>query len=238
MKKMKKFYEDSEIMDRMTICIAAIAKEGDKEYAVMAVDKGYVLNYEVALEFGGYRKFRFFKRGECAVMSAGSLAFFDSLVSNFPSSVNYSGHEKQLFDNYGRVKINQQKNQLNTVLLLVGVDEMGQIKITEINDKGYFNYTDFGFCCIGIGKTTSFTSLNCSKQLSSCSVKETVYNVYKAKKVSEAVQGIGKETDIVVFSKDSYKELDKKDFDTLEKIFNEELEYGKNHKDLDKIKFQ
>ena len=246
---MQRVYEDLQITDKMTICIAAIAREGDKEYAVIAADE-CVQDYGLNLNFDGYRKFRFFNDEKCAVMLAGNLNLFNDFVIDLPISGEYSDYKKRIFDNYVSVKNvkreeyfklnpNRLNNNyvLNASIILAGVNEVGKIGITTIIDKGSYDYADFGFCCIGIGSTVAANSLNYSRQPSSCSLKETVYNVYKAKRFSEVVQGVGKETDMVVFSKGSYKELGKKDFDVLEKVFKEELEYGKSHKDLGKITF-
>ena len=124
-----------------------------------------------------------------------------------------------------------------TKIILAGIDESGKAHINEINNKSIKNMNFRKFHCIGEGETHSTVCLLQNKQSKNYSVKETIYNVYKAKRFSEVMQGIGKETDMAVFSKDSYKELSKKDFDVLEKVFKEELEYGKCHKDLDKITF-
>ena len=66
-------------------------------------------------------------------------------------------------------------------------------------------------------------------------LKTTLYNVYKAKKNAEAMEGVGKETDIGYLNENEIKMLNKENIKILDSIYNTELTYGKNHDDLKKL---
>jgi|TARA_Y100000310_G_scaffold83483_1_gene80156 hypothetical protein len=63
----------------------------------------------------------------------------------------------------------------------------------------------------------------------------TIYNVYKAKRNAEVLEGVGKETELLILSLSGCNKLNEKDLNILETIYHEELNFGKNHQDLSKI---
>ena len=63
-------------------------------------------------------------------------------------------------------------------------------------------------------------------------LKTTLYNVYKAKKNSEAMQGVGKETEIGYLNKKGIKMLNEKNIKILNNIYHAELNFGKENKKL------
>ena len=246
-------YEDLQITDKMTICIAAIAQENGKEYAVIAADT-QGLNSVNGLRVGAFnnRKFKFLN-DKCVVMFTGRISNISDITSGFEEGMSYLECVNKIYKNYMALKdrkrdeavrsrgLNETETYsflLEIVAVVVGVDWDGKVQITHISDDGVNKMESKDFYCLGVGRNLCCSViLHKSEQTRNCSVQETVYNVFRAKKYAEASPDIGKETDMVVFSKDSYKELSKKDFDVLEKVFKEELEHGKNHKDLDEITF-
>lgn len=66
-------------------------------------------------------------------------------------------------------------------------------------------------------------------------MKTTLYNVYKAKRNAEVMQGVGKETDIGYLNEKGIVMLDKKSINILDDIYAVELNYGKNHERLNDL---
>ena len=66
-------------------------------------------------------------------------------------------------------------------------------------------------------------------------MKTTLYNVYKAKKNAEVMQGVGKETDIGYLNKNGVKILDTKNINILNEIYYIELNCGKQHNKLNDL---
>ena len=51
-------------------------------------------------------------------------------------------------------------------------------------------------------------------------VKEALYVIYEAKKISERAPGVGKETDIILIDKNGTKKISKDTIDLLNGIYN------------------
>ena len=67
------------------------------------------------------------------------------------------------------------------------------------------------------------------------SLTTTIYTVYKAKRDAEVMAGVGKETDLLILTKNGQKKLTSNDLITLNSIYMGELNYGKTHSDLSKL---
>jgi hypothetical protein len=91
------------------------------------------------------------------------------------------------------------------------------------------------FHTIGTGNAQAANTLLFQKHDKQDKLLETLYKVYKAKRNSEVMQGVGKETELLILSKDGCHKIEKPHMDILSKIYYEELQFGKNHKDLRKI---
>jgi len=124
--------------------------------------------------------------------------------------------------------------RLHTTLLLVGFDN-AKAKINEISDGGTNDLRTINFHAIGSGSTQAFNTLLFQKQSINENLITTIYNVFKAKKNAEAMQGVGKETDLGYLNTKGVKMLNEKDLNNLENIYNNELTYGKTHEDLKNI---
>lgn len=251
----------------MTICIAAIAKEKNKEYVVFSTD------HMVTTNMGQFEhsilKYSCLNNNTVAML-AGQALFFDDLVRSCNECNNYELIKKQILDNF-RIKrkqiieneifnvfgINQdffkeslQKEipnpfinnilqqvadfNMKTQILLVGfIDSVAQI--TNIEESGTVEYRSMNFHCIGSGYIQAANTLLFQKHSKTNLLIPTIYSVYKAKKNAEVSEGVGKETELLVLSENGVKKLSNDDMCRLDKIYNEELEYGKNHKDLSNI---
>lgn len=126
------------------------------------------------------------------------------------------------------------KARLNTAILLIGFED-NKAKISEISEAGIISFNQINFHTIGSGSIQAQNTLLFQKHSKNDDLKTTLYNVYKAKKNAEAMEGVGKETDIGYLNENKIKMLDKENIKILDDIYNTELTYGKNHEDLKKL---
>lgn len=126
------------------------------------------------------------------------------------------------------------KSKLNTAILLMGFEE-NEAKISEISDTGVVNYNKINFHTIGSGSIQAQNTLLFQKHSKNDDLKTTLYNVYKAKKNSEAMQGVGKETEIGYLNKKGIKILNEKNIKILNEIYDAELNYGKENEKLNEL---
>lgn len=127
------------------------------------------------------------------------------------------------------------KTKLETAILLVGIDG-GIAKISEISDGGTLDYRSINFHAIGSGSPQAMNTLLFQRHSKKDNLTTTVYNVYKAKKNAEVSNGVGKETELAVLG-DELNPLSKEDLLILQKIYEDELKYGKGHNDLKNLDF-
>ncbi len=251
----------------MTICIAAISKENDKEYVVFSTD------HMVTTNMGQFEhsilKYSYLNKNTVAML-AGQALLFDDLVRLGNECNNYEQIKKQIFDNFRNKRKQVIENEIfnvfginqdffkeslqkeipnpfiNTILqkvadfnmktqiLLVGfIDSVAQI--THIEESGVVEFRSMNFHCIGSGSTQAANTLLFQKHSKTSPLIPTIYSVYKAKKNAEVSEGVGKETELLVLNEDGVKKLSNDDMSRLDKIYKEELEYGKNHKELSNI---
>ena len=145
--------------------------------------------------------------------------------------------QKQIPNPYINTILEKVSNfKLNTNILLVGFDG-DSAQISEINEAGIFDFRNINFHTIGSGSIQASNTLLFQKHSKKDNLNRTLYNVFKAKRNAEVMQGVGKETDVFVLSKDSgAKELSEENMKKLKEIYEEELEFGKNHKKLKELK--
>ena len=126
------------------------------------------------------------------------------------------------------------KLNLNTAILLMGFEE-DKAKISEISDTGIENYNQINFHTIGSGSIQAQNTLLFQKHSKNDDLKTTLYNVYKAKKNSEAMQGVGKETEIGYLNKNGVKMLNEDNIKILNNIYDAELIFGKENEKLNEL---
>lgn len=127
--------------------------------------------------------------------------------------------------------------KLDTGILLIGFSD-GKAQITEITDTGMADFRVMNFHAIGSGNIQAANTLLFQKHDKCDSLLSTLYNVYKAKRNAEVLQGVGKETELLVLSKNGCLKIDKSDLEILKNIYLEELSTGKKHKDLNTLKIK
>ncbi len=124
--------------------------------------------------------------------------------------------------------------RLGTQILLIGFhDEKAQI--CEITEDGIVDFRDIHFHAIGSGTIQAINTLLFQKHSQKCDVKAALYNVFKAKKNAEAAEGVGRETEILVFKNNRAHEVSATDLNTLQLIYDEELGFGKSHTKLNTL---
>lgn len=96
--------------------------------------------------------------------------------------------------------------------------EDGKAKISEIVDTCIEDYGQINFNTIGSGSIQAQNTLLFQHHSRQDDLKTTLYNVYKAKKNAEVMQGVGKETDIGYLSQNGVKMLDGKSINILDEI--------------------
>ena len=125
--------------------------------------------------------------------------------------------------------------KLQTSIILAGFMK-GKAQIYEVNEFTIMNTRDINFDAIGTGGIQAINTLLFQRHSKDNDLKITLYNVYKAKRNSEVSVGVGKETDLIILLPDgSIKEIDEKNLKILENIYNNEMKYGKENKDLTKL---
>lgn len=251
----------------MTICLAAIAKEEDREYVVFATD------HMVTTQIGQFEHsiVKYKKLNENTIaMLAGNPLIFDELVKLKDGSSSYETIKKEIFENFKNKRKEIIKNQifdifgidekfiidslskpipnpivdnifeqiiefkLETGILLIGFDN-GNANITEINEEKMDDFREMNFHAIGSGNIQAANTLLFQKHDKRDPLLATLYNVYKAKRNAEVLQGVGKETELLVLNKDGCKKVDENSTKILEEIYKEELKFGKTHPKLSKI---
>ena len=124
---------------------------------------------------------------------------------------------------------------LRTSVLLIGFID-SEAAITEITDKGFYDYRQLNFHAIGSGAIQSQNTLLFQKHSKKDPLEVTIYDVYKAKRNAEVSEGVGKETDLGVLTKKGYYILPETKLDSLKRIYEDELKYGRTHSDLKNLK--
>ncbi len=124
--------------------------------------------------------------------------------------------------------------KLNTGILLIGMDE-GAAKIVEITEANIADFREINFHAIGSGQTQAINTLLFQKHNKSDNLLTTIYNVYKAKRNAEVIQGVGKETELLVLKKEGCIKIEKQYMEILDTIYENELKFGKNNSELSKI---
>ena len=125
---------------------------------------------------------------------------------------------------------------LNTSILLIGFKN-NDAKICEINEWSIEDFSKISFHTIGSGSIQAQNTLLFQNHSKADDLKTTLYDVYKAKKNAEAMQGVGKETGIGFLNKNGLTMLDEEDIKILDEIYHMELNCGKEHEKLNDLKF-
>lgn len=251
----------------MTICIAAISKENDKEHIVFSTD--HMVTTNMGQFEHSIRKYSCLNKNTVAML-AGQALLFDDLIKVENDCLNYELIKSKIFENFKNKRqsvieneifnvfgINQdffkeslQKTipnpyintilqkvaefKLKTQILLVGyIDSVAQI--THIDENNLVEIRSMNFHCIGSGSIQATNTLLFQKHSKTNPLKPTIYSVYKAKKNAEVSEGVGKETELLVLNEDGVSKLSNEDISILDKIYKEELDYGKNHRELSNI---
>jgi hypothetical protein len=124
---------------------------------------------------------------------------------------------------------------LQTSILLIGFVN-NEAMITEIHEKGFIDFRQLNFHAIGSGAAQAQNTLLFQKHSKKDCLEVTIYDVYKAKRNAEVSEGVGRETDLGVLTKRGFYILEETKLDELDKIYQDELKYGRTHQDLLKLK--
>lgn len=124
--------------------------------------------------------------------------------------------------------------RLDTEINLAGV-ENNKASVYYVSETGVPDLSDIGFESIGSGEIESTNTLLFQRQHRKTPLKEGVYNVFKAKRNAEAAEGVGIETDMVILNNIDHKVLSPEKIEDLRHIYNEEMDFGKQHKALDTV---
>ncbi|HUX54528.1 MAG TPA: hypothetical protein VMV56_08955 [Williamwhitmania sp.] len=251
----------------MTICIAAISKDGDDECIVLATDHMVSLGEDIQFEHN-IKKYKRINKTTIALLS-GQFLMFDDLIKLSDENLCYSNIAEEILQNFKNIRKERIKNEildraqidrdfllsrlsesetsqimgalfkqiyeysLSTTIILAGF-EGSKAVIGEISEDGIEHTRDMFFTTIGIGDIEAHNTLLYQKHNIIDPVRKTIYNVFKAKKHTEHLPGIGKDTEILILKRDGLTEFT--DLEILEKLFKKENDFGKNHEDLNKIK--
>ena len=254
----------------MTICIAAIAKEGGEEYIVFSTD------HMVSTALGQFEhsivKYKTLN-GNVVAMLAGNPLLFDELVHIGDTKAGYNGMITAIFENFkrkrreilqnellnaygvderfiaealrgpipnphvGRILEIAAKFSLQTSILLIGFEDH-RARISEINEMGMADFRDMNFHTIGSGNAQAANTLLFQRQDKCDPLLCTLYNVYKAKRNAEVLEGVGRDTELLILSTRGRTKLNEKEINILSSIYSKELRFGKDHADLSNIELK
>lgn len=128
------------------------------------------------------------------------------------------------------------KHSLNTEFLLTGFDDQGKAQIANITEANITHMRHINYSVIGSGSTQAINTLLFQEHSKNTGLKTALYNVFKAKKNAEAQRGVGKKTDLAILHPEQgIIKMGEEDLKELEGIYQEELEYGKKHENLQNI---
>lgn len=116
-------------------------------------------------------------------------------------------------------------HRLNSSILLIGFKDK-KAQIYEVNESGTTSMRDIHFHTIGSGSFNASNTLFIQKHCNENSLKQTIYNVYKAKRNAEVSQGVGQDTEILICSKEKVVPLSNEDQKKLKIIYENELSFG------------
>lgn len=125
--------------------------------------------------------------------------------------------------------------KLGSGVLLIGFNNNGEAQITEINDANMADFRVMNFHAIGSGNIQAANTLLFQKHDKANDTLSTLYNVYKAKRNAEVLEGVGVETELLILSKHDCFKINETQMKILDNIYKTELEFGKRHKDLNSI---
>jgi hypothetical protein len=243
----------------MTICIAAIAKEKNKEYIVFATD--HMVSTMTGQFEHSIKKYRELNKYTVAMLS-GQVLLFDDLIKLDGNENDFNEIKNKIFENFKKKRneiikseifniygIDEQyfkdvlskqvpnpiiqkiltqvsEFKLKTNILLIGFD-------SDISDFHMIDFTSLNFHSIGSGTIQSDNTLLFQKHGKHESLINTIYNVYKAKRNAEVMNGVGKETELLILKKDiGCREVNPDQLKILSEVYEEEFNYYKNHKKL------
>lgn len=104
----------------------------------------------------------------------------------------------------------------------MGFDD-GVAKICEISDSGLLNFDKINFHTIGSESIQAQNTLLFQHHSRQDDLKTTLYNVYKAKKNSEVIPGVGIKTDMGYINKKDINMIDKYNINILDEVYEHEL---------------
>lgn len=124
---------------------------------------------------------------------------------------------------------------LQTEVLLLGYDDKNHAMISYISSDGIAEYRDIGFHTIGSGSIHAMHTLLSQKHNKKDGLLRGLYNVYKAKKSAEVMEGVGKDTDLLVLMDDKAVKISSLNMSILDSVYEQEINFVKTQKDLERI---
>lgn len=125
---------------------------------------------------------------------------------------------------------------LETRLLLTGFDEEGKAQIAKINERGITHQRRLNYSAIGSGVTQALNTLLFQEHSRKTGLRTGLYNIFKAKKNSEAHFGVGERTDMFLLTQSGgLTEVSENDLKKFYNIYKDELKKGKEDDRLDNL---
>lgn len=253
----------------MTICIAAITKEGKEEVIV------FVTDHMVTTNIGSFeytiKKYKMVDKS-IVVMLAGDMTLFSEFIKDIPSEPSFEEIKQKIFENmkktrkeiiqnailnsYGLdwndIRESLKSESINDLLagIIEEIDEFelesqiiltgfnnDKVEIYEITEVGIEDYSDHHFHAIGSGMDQASNTLLFQKHSREQELAKTIYNVFKAKTNAQVMEGVGRETEILILRKNGrLTEVSQEDLDLLRRIYDEDMRSGEKHQGLKNLK--
>jgi len=111
----------------------------------------------------------------------------------------------------------RQEIESNLISLIVGVDDNGG-QIYAVRAGNFHSFNSIGYQTIGSGDTPAeFVFIHNGYDVT-WDLKKAIVTLVEAKKQAEEAQGVGRETDIAIISKNGKRDLDRDDIQKLKEL--------------------
>ncbi len=144
---------------------------------------------------------------------------------------------------YQQLVVQSSQFNLGVEVILAGIDTGGTHLYYLGHPGGLISFNKIGYNAVGSGAAHVAIKFALELQNPSCSLAETLLNVYSAKKAAEVAPGVGQQTEIKVVSSDGVWSAPEALIETLERVRSEgnnrskpdvdaiKTKYGELHKD-------
>ena len=219
----------------MTICIAIKTIEGN----IVGFTDRLIQDENISKSIEGQPFSKITVLDKCAVlMSSGDFTLWDEVIHEYKKILSKETLEKGFDRSYiyllpqaikmvlevkQKANLNKEEFKLeHSIAIIAGIDS--EEYIFTINHEGRVSScTASGHISIGSGYAFADSYLWSGSFINQLSLEQALYEGYKAKKISEQDNGVGKATDIFILTRSGI-DISNKYIDILDEIYNKEMQ--------------